>query len=291
MIEASEKAELRNTLRDVRASQKTIGFVPTMGFLHEGHLSLVKNSVEKCDFTVVSIFVNPPQFGKNEDLAKYPCDYDRDKELLENVKADLIFNPAKESLYPDGFSTWVIEDEVSKHLCGKSRPTHFKGVLTIVAKLFNIVLPDFAFFGQKDYQQLLLIKKMVKELDFPIKIISCPIVRESDGLAMSSRNIYLGEKERNDALVLSKILFGIDKAFKDGESDVSVLITLKDKILADSNSKNVKLEYFEILNPENLKPLVKIENSALVAIAGKCGTTRLIDNIILNRSLKKGNKL
>ncbi|MCD6216683.1 pantoate--beta-alanine ligase [bacterium] len=281
MIEAFEKEELRNVLWDIRASQKTIGFVPTMGFLHDGHLSLVKNSVEKCDFTVVSIFVNPAQFGPNEDLDNYPRDYEQDKKLLENAKTDLIFYPEKESLYPDGFSTWVVEDKLSKVLCGKSRPTHFKGVLTIVAKLFNIVQPDFAFFGQKDYQQLLLIKKMVKELDFPIEIISCPIVRESDGLAMSSRNKYLSDKERSDSLVLPRIIFEIEKAFQDGESNTKNLISLKDKIISDSNSKNVKLEYFEILNSDNLEPLDKIEKSALVAIAGKCGSTRLIDNIIL----------
>ncbi len=281
MIEAFEKEKLRSVLQDIRASQKTIGFVPTMGFLHDGHLSLVKNSVEKCDFTVVSIFVNPTQFGPNEDLDNYPCDYDKDKELIENAKADLIFYPEKESLYPDGFSTWIIEDEVSKLLCGKSRPTHFKGVLTIVAKLFNIVLPDYAFFGQKDYQQLLLINKMVRELDFQIEIISCPIVRESDGIAMSSRNKHLSDKERNDALVLSKVLFEIEKVFQDGESDTKSLTSLKDKIISDSNSKNVIIEYFEILNPDNLESLDKIENSALVAIAGKCGSTRLIDNIIL----------
>jgi len=281
LIEAFEKEELRNVLWDIRASQKTIGFVPTMGFLHDGHLSLVKNSVEKCDFTVVSIFVNPAQFGPNEDLDNYPRDYEQDKKLLENAKTDLIFYPEKESLYPDGFSTWVVEDKLSKVLCGKSRPTHFKGVLTIVAKLFNIVQPDFAFFGQKDYQQLLLIKKMVKELDFPIEIISCPIVRESDGLAMSSRNKYLSDKERSDSLVLPRIIFEIEKAFQDGESNTKNLISLKDKIISDSNSKNVKLEYFEILNSDNLEPLDKIEKSALVAIAGKCGSTRLIDNIIL----------
>jgi pantoate--beta-alanine ligase len=281
LIEAFEKEELRNVLRDVRASQRTIGFVPTMGSLHDGHLSLVKNSVEKCDFTVVSIFVNPAQFGPNEDLDNYPRDYQKDKELLENAKTDLIFYPEKETLYPDGFSTWVVEDELSKVLCGKSRPMHFKGVLTIVAKLFNIIQPDFAFFGQKDYQQLLVINKMVRDLDFPIEIISCPIVRESDDLAMSSRNKHLSDKERNDALVLSRILFEIEKAFKNGESNIESLISLKDKIISDSNSKNVKLEYFEILNSDNLEPLDKIEKSALVAIAGKCGSTRLIDNIIL----------
>lgn len=281
MIEVFEKEELRNVLIDIRASQKTIGFVPTMGSLHDGHLSLVKNSVEKCDFTVASIFVNPAQFGPSEDLDNYPRNYEQDKKLLENAKVDLIFYPENQSLYPDGFSTWIIEDKVSKVLCGKSRPTHFKGVLTIVAKLFNIVQPDCAFFGQKDYQQLLLIKKMVKDLDFPIEIIPCPIVRESDGLAMSSRNKHLSEKERNDALVLSNILSEIEKAFNDGESSTKNMVSLKDKFLADSNPNSIKLEYFEILNPYNLEALDKIENSALVAIAAKCGTTRLIDNIIL----------
>lgn len=281
MIELDCKYELHDTLRDIRMSGRTIGFVPTMGSLHDGHLSLVRNSVEKCDFTVASIFVNPTQFAKNEDLENYPGNYQNDKNLLEKENADLIFYPNEKDMYPADFSTWIIEDDISKELCGLSRPTHFKGVLTIVAKLFNMVQPDYAFFGQKDFQQSVLIKKMVSDLDFPIEIIVCPIVRESDGLAMSSRNFYLNDDERKDALLLSKILFSIEKSFQDGETDVRNFILMKDKVIDDSNPSNLTIEYLKFLNPETLKPLSKNNKSVLVAIAGKCGATRLIDNIIL----------
>ena len=288
MIELDCNYDVTDKMLDIRMSGKSIGFVPTMGCLHDGHLSLVRNSVEKCDFTVASIFVNPTQFSINEDFDNYPNTYPADKKLLESLNVDLLYTPTEDTLYSDDFSTWVIEDDISKSLCGQTRPTHFKGVLTIVAKLFNIVQPDFAFFGQKDFQQSVLIKKMVEDLNFPIDIVVCPIIRESDGLAMSSRNFYLNDDERKDALLLSKILFTIEKAFQDGETDVRKFISMKDKILEDANPSNLAIEYFEFLNPNTLKQLSKNNKSVLVAIAGKCGATRLIDNIILTDHSKSG---
>ncbi|MBU1023192.1 pantoate--beta-alanine ligase [bacterium] len=283
MIEVSEKENLRKLVRDARKSGMTIGLVPTMGCLHEGHLSLVRKSVEDCDYTVVSIFVNPAQFGPKEDLNKYPRVYEQDKLLLENLGVDCIYYPTEESMYPNEFSTWVIEDRISNVLCGKSRPGHFKGVLTIVAKLFNLVQPDFVYFGRKDFQQALLIQKMVDELDFPCKIVACPIVREEDGLAMSSRNQYLSETERAEALLLSKTLFMVEESFLKGEKKAETLIDVQKRVLNGCCSENFKLEYFEILDPETLERIETVGKSALVAIAGQVGATRLIDNVLLEK--------
>lgn len=258
-----------------------IGFVPTMGALHDGHLSLVKKSKQDGNFTVVSIFVNPTQFGPNEDLAKYPRTYEKDKELLLSCNTDAIYYPSKESLYPQDFSTWVVEDNISQKLCGKTRKGHFRGVLTIVAKLFLIVMPDIAYFGLKDYQQSVLIKKMVRELNFPIQIEVLPTVRESDGLAMSSRNTYLNADERRDAIIFYRTLQNIERHFNNGERNVKKLLEIGRQYFTE-NSGIAELEYLEILDAENLSNIEDIRERAVVAIGGKVGSTRLIDNIILS---------
>lgn len=281
MIEVSEKEKLRKIIDGARKSGMTIGLVPTMGCLHDGHLSLVRKSVEDCDYTVASIFVNPTQFAPNEDLDNYPRVYEQDKQLLDDLSVDCVYYPTEESMYPNGFSTWVIEEIISKKLCGRSRPVHFKGVLTIVAKLFNLVQPDLAYFGQKDFQQVVLIRKMVAELEFPCKIVVCPIVRDEDGLAMSSRNRFLSKTERAEALLLSKALFIVKKSFLKGEKSAKALMDIQRGVLNGSGSKNLKLEYFEILDPVTLERIENVEKSAIVAIAGQIGTTRLIDNVLL----------
>ena len=277
-MEVTETIEsVRALVRTARDEGKKIGFVPTMGALHIGHISLIEVAVADCDFVVVSIFVNPAQFGENEDLDNYPRDYQRDKSLLEEKGTDLIFYPNHETMYPEQFSTWIIEDHCSKSLCGKTRSRHFRGVLTIVAKLFNLVQPNNAYFGQKDYQQAVLIKKMVSELNFPLEIVICPIARESDGLAMSSRNNYLGEDERTDALVLSKTLNHISHLFTDGENAVEKLVSEGKKYFTDNCGK-ASLEYLEILDGETLSEINSVKHRSAALIAGNSGATRLIDN-------------
>lgn len=281
MLEITEIADLQDILSNVYSSGMSIGFVPTMGYLHQGHMSLVERSVSECDFTVVSIFINPTQFAPTEDSEKYPRDYDKDKELLQNAGTDLVFYPSNETMYPETFSTWVIEDKISKILCGKSRPTHFRGVLTIVAKLFNLVLPDIAYFGQKDYQQVVLIFKMVNDLNIPVDIGICPIVREPDGLAMSSRNSYLKEDERSDALVFSKTLNRVNQLFSDGIKSVESLVEEGKKYFTE-NCGAASLEYLEIRDAVNLDEIQTVDWKAVVLIAGHSGPTRLIDNLILS---------
>jgi pantoate--beta-alanine ligase len=280
LLEITEIFYLQDSLRDVHQSGMKIGFVPTMGYLHKGHISLVEKSVSECDYTVVSIFVNPAQFAPTEDLEKYPRDYDKDKELLQNAGTDLIFYPSNRIMYPDTFSTWVIEDKISKILCGKTRPIHFMGVLTIVAKLFNLVRPDSAYFGQKDYQQAILITKMVSDLNIPVKIETCPIVREPDGLAMSSRNSYLKEEERSDALVLSKTLNCVFRLFSEGMTSVSKLVEEGKKYFSE-NCGSASLEYLEIRDAVSLDEIQEVDRKSVVLIAGHSGQTRLIDNLIL----------
>ncbi len=259
--------------------EKTIGFVPTMGYLHEGHLSLVRRSMQENDVTVVSIFVNPTQFGPNEDYASYPRDLKRDLSMLEREGVDYVFVPTVEEMYPDGYSTFVIEENLSKHLCGKSRPSHFKGVCTVVMKLFNIVKPHRAYFGQKDAQQFRVIRKMVQDLNMDVEVIECPIVREKDGLAMSSRNVYLSAEERTHAVALNKALKIAENLYKAGERNSS---RIKEKMLEYLSSfDKVKIDYVEIVDEQTLEPVDKIDKKVIVALAAWVGKARLIDNTIL----------
>ncbi|MCU1285192.1 MAG: Pantothenate synthetase [Acidobacteriales bacterium] len=272
-------SEVRSACAAARASGKRVGFVPTMGALHEGHLSLVRTARSESDFIVASIFVNPTQFGPNEDLAKYPRPFERDRELLEIEKVDLLFAPTVEEMYPPGATTFVHVEGMSEKLCGKSRPGHFRGVTTIVSKLFNIVDPDRAYFGQKDAAQAGIIKKMVRDLAYRTQVVVCPIVREPDGLAMSSRNVYLNAEEWKQALALSRALQGVRSAFDNGERGPSILRSAAETVFA--GIPQVKLEYVEIVNPDTLDPVCDLSEGALVAVAAKIGGTRLIDNIVL----------
>jgi len=269
--------ELNKIISEQKEKGKLIGFVPTMGFLHQGHLSLMKASKVKTDFTVVSIFVNPTQFGPKEDLATYPRDLIRDQALCESVGVDLIFAPEVSEMYPGGYSTYVdCEGNITKQLCGASRPSHFKGVTSVVAKLFNIVQPNFAFFGQKDAQQVAIIEKMVRELNFPVEIIPCSIIREEDGLAMSSRNTYLNVTERSEALVLHKALLEAKVSIEEGETNSEVLKRRMTDIITSSQS--AVIDYVQIVDTKSLESIETIENEFLIALAVKFGNTRLIDN-------------
>lgn len=264
----------------LKKRQKTIGFVPTMGFLHEGHLSLIKRARKDTDCVIVSIFVNPIQFGPKEDFKRYPRDFNRDLKLCESSGADIVFLPVPKAMYPDGFSTYVNVGNITDSLCGSSRPGHFKGVATVVAKLFNIVKPDIAYFGQKDAQQAIVIERMVEDLNMRIKVKVMPIVREKDGLAMSSRNIYLGASERKEALSLYKSLRLAKTLYGKGERDAAEIIRkMRSVILKD---KRAKIDYVSIVDLKRLKAMDRISQKALVAIAVKIGRTRLIDNVILN---------
>jgi pantoate--beta-alanine ligase len=262
-----------------RLAGKTLGFVPTMGALHEGHLSLVRASKSRCDVTAVSIFVNPLQFGPSEDLAKYPRAVDRDAGLLEELGVDLLFIPGVEEMYSSGAKTYVLVDELSDKLDGASRPGHFRGVATVVAKLFEIVRPDYAFFGQKDAAQVAVLRKMASDLNMDVELVVCPIVREKDGLAMSSRNVYLTTEQRQHALVLSRSLITVQAAAEAGERDTAKLIEIGKKAIAEE--PGARLDYFAIVDPDTLDPVADISGGALVAVAAYVGPTRLIDNIVL----------
>ena len=263
-----------------RANKKRLGLVPTMGALHEGHLSLVRAAKAQCDSVAVSIFVNPTQFGPSEDLARYPRPFERDRGLLEKEGVDILFAPSAEEMYPRGEVTWVTVEGLSEKLDGRSRPGHFRGVTTVVAKLFNILEPDVAFFGQKDAAQAAVIRRMVRDLNFPVEIAVCPIVRESDGLALSSRNAYLNPDERRRALVLHRSLEQVALSFRSGEKSATRLIATAKDVFADE--PQVHLDYFEIVDPDTLDPVEQVSESTLVAVAAYVGSTRLIDNIILN---------
>jgi len=271
--------EMRAASRAARLGGLRVGLVPTMGALHEGHLSLVRAAKSQCDAVVVSIFVNPLQFGPNEDLAKYPRTFDRDCELLAQEEVEFVFAPSPEQMYPNKSVTWVEVEGLSQRLCGWSRPGHFRGVTTVVSKLFHIVEPDLAFFGQKDAAQAAIIRRMVRDLNFAVEVVVCPIVRESDGLAMSSRNIYLNPEERKSALVLYRALQQIRNSFEAGERNSARLIAVGQQVLAQE--AGIRLDYLEIANPETLEALPEITSAALVAVAGFSGNTRLIDNILL----------
>lgn len=265
--------------REIHQAGKTIGLVPTMGYFHQGHISLMKAAKKETDYVVVSIFVNPTQFSPSEDFEKYPRDLKRDMELAEQVGINIIFCPTIDEIYPPGFLTRVKVENISEILCGASRSGHFQGVTTIVSKLFNLVTPDFAYFGQKDAQQAIIIKKMVEDLNFNIKIRVLPIVREKDGLAMSSRNIYLSNIERKAALCLYKAIRKAEMMINNGEREAKALITRAEAIIKKEHLAT--LEYLTICDLKDLSPLEKIEDRALMALAIKIGKTRLIDNTIL----------
>jgi pantoate--beta-alanine ligase len=270
---------MRAACRAVRRQGKRLGFVATMGALHEGHLSLVRAGQRGCDAVVASIFVNPTQFGPTEDLAKYPRTLDRDRELLEKEGVELLFAPAVEEMYRVGGVTWVEVEGLSGKLDGASRPGHFRGVATVVAKLFHVIEPEAAYFGQKDAAQVAVIRRMVRDLNFPVEIVACPIVREADGLAMSSRNAYLSPTQRKQALGLHRSLVRVKKMWEAGEESVERLRAAGREEVSKENS--VQLDYFEIVDPDTLDPVGNAGKGTLVAVAAIVGTTRLIDNVLL----------
>ena len=300
-------AEMKAACRQVTRSGKTLGFVPTMGALHEGHLSLVRAAKSRCNVVAASIFVNPLQFGPTEDLAKYPRTLERDCALLEELGVDLVFVPTADEMYgstqvsvqpkdanPSASSgqapghqdqarnrdkTYVVVEGLSDRLDGASRPGHFRGVATVVNKLFEIVRPDCAFFGQKDAAQVAVLRKMVRDLDMDVEVVVCPIVREKDGLAMSSRNVYLSAEQRQQALVLHRSLMRVQTMADRGEQDVGKLVDIGKQVIAEEPS--ARLDYFAIVDAETLEPIVDVKSGALVAVAAYFGTTRLIDNILL----------
>jgi len=270
---------MREISKDLRAKGKSIGFVPTMGALHEGHLSLIKRAKEENDITVVSIFVNPTQFAQGEDYERYPRNVESDKEKLESTGIDYLFLPDVNSLYPEGYLTYVTVEKLSEKLCGKFRPGHFRGVATIVCKLFNIVRPVRAYFGQKDYQQSLIIKRMVQDLNFDIDIIVCPTIREPDGLAMSSRNLYLNEDERKAATVIYKALQEGERLLKDGATPVEVKLKMEKMLKNEPLVREI--QYAGVFDPLTLEEVIEKQEKYLLAIALKIGDTRLIDNLIV----------
>lgn len=279
--------EMKSLSTVCKSDGKSIGFVPTMGALHEGHLSLVRKSVEDNDITVVSIFVNPTQFGPSEDFYQYPRDLESDKEKLSYYDPDCIFVPQNAEMYPDGFSTSITIGDMGKILCGVSRPGHFNGVATVVLKLFNIVFPDRAYFGQKDYQQTVLIKKLVRDLNLPVNIIVCPVIREEDGLAMSSRNAYLSREERKAARIIYKALQHAEQLVSsEGINDDATLKSEMKKLI--KSEPLAKIEYIEIVNPRDLTALKGAIQSAVICIAVRIGHTRLIDNIMVEREQTQG---
>lgn len=270
--------EVRDQVRAWRKEGLSVGLVPTMGYLHEGHKSLIDKAVEQNDRVVVSVFVNPIQFGPGEDLATYPRDLDRDAALCENAGANLIFHPEPENMYFDDFCTYIDMDGLTKGLCGKTRPTHFRGVCTVVGKLFHIVQPDRAYFGQKDAQQLAVIRRMVRDLNFDLEIVGCPIIREEDGLAKSSRNTYLSPEERQAAVILHKGLTHGEELVRKGEKNAQVV---KQAICDVIQSEPLaKIDYVEIVDFDNMEEIETLERPFLAAVAVYIGKTRLIDNFI-----------
>lgn len=270
--------EIREQVKQWKIEGKSVGFVPTMGYLHEGHQSLIERAHKENDKVVVSIFVNPTQFGASEDLESYPRDLERDSKLCEEAGADLIFHPEVTQMYAADACTYVDMDGLTKTLCGKSRPIHFKGVCIVVSKLFNIVTPDRAYFGQKDAQQLAVINRMVRDLNFGIEIVGCPIIREEDGLAKSSRNTYLSMEERKSAVVLSQGLAKGKEAIVEGEKSADQVKDIIREVI--EIEPLAKVEYVEVVNFDNIEPIDTIKGNILVAVAVYIGKTRLIDNFI-----------
>ncbi len=271
---------VRKLVRQARSKGKSVGLVPTMGALHRGHISLIEKAAKDADFVVVSIFVNPTQFGPKEDFKKYPRPVQDDLNACRKAGADLVFAPSAKQMYPRQNLAWVSVEKLSEPLCGRFRPGHFRGVATVCTKLFNIVQPDLAFFGQKDAQQTLLVKQMVADLNMPLKIVVCPTVREKTGLAMSSRNHYLTPQEKIDAACLYKSLRKAEQMVSAGIIDANRIIAQMRKIITAAAS--AKIEYIEIVDAETLCPIKKIDRPALVALAVHIGRTRLIDNIIID---------
>jgi pantoate--beta-alanine ligase len=276
MLIARTIIQARRQIHNVKAKGKTIGFVPTMGALHQGHISLVKKAKKDCDFTVVSIFVNPKQFGPEEDYAKYPKTFQKDKELLKKENVDLVFYPPLNQIYPQNFSTYIEEIYLSQALCGGSRPGHFKGVCTVVAKLFNIIQPDIAYFGAKDYQQAKVIERMSLDLNFPLKIKICHTIREKDGLALSSRNSYLDSEQRKNATCLYSALTLAQMLIKNGERNAKRVLAAISKLI--SLIAGAKIDYLKIVSADTLRNIPRIEGRVLIILAVFIGTTRLIDN-------------
>ena len=286
MLILTSAAEVTALSKEAHRAGKRVGFVPTMGALHEGHLSLVRTARAQSDVVIASVFVNPRQFGPNEDFSKYPRDPEKDAAMLATEKTDYLFLPSVEEMYPPGATSWVTEEGLSEKLDGRSRPGHFRGVTTVVAKLFNIVQPDFAFFGQKDAAQVAIVNKMVSDLNFDVRIVVCPIVREADGLAMSSRNAYLNPELRKQALVLYRSLMRVQTLADRGENNASRLKVAGEQVMAEEPA--AKLDYFEIVNRDTLDPVADISGGALVAVAAYLGSTRLIDNIVLHGKTAAG---
>ncbi|MCX6374754.1 MAG: pantoate--beta-alanine ligase [Armatimonadetes bacterium] len=275
-------ADIRASVVAARLEGKTVGLVPTMGYFHEGHLSLMRQARKDNDFVVVSLFVNPTQFGPNEDLRDYPCDMDRDARMAEEAGVVLIFNPSVEEMYPEGYQTYVAVEEMTKGLCGALRPVHFRGVATVCLKLFNIVQPDRAYFGRKDYQQLKVVTRMVSDLNVPLEIVGMPIVREPDGLAMSSRNTYLSPDEREAALVLSKSLAYARELLNQGIASGPELQSKVEEFIR--REPLARIDYVQIVDPETLNCLAEIGDTAVLALAVRIGKTRLIDNCVIRKA-------
>lgn len=275
----SEFLDLKREVKLVRDSGKTIGFVATMGFLHRGHISLLEEARRQTDFVVLSIFVNPIQFGRGEDFTEYPRDLESDAAKARQAGCDLIFCPRENSMYPRGYSTFVEVEGITEGLCGASRPGHFRGVTTVVAKLFNLIEPHKAFFGQKDAQQALIIRKMVEDLNMNLEVIVCPTIREEDGVAMSSRNSYLNPRERAAAAVLYRSLCIARDTIGSGERDPQAIRDMMEKII--KREPLLLIEYIEIVNGRNLDAVTKLQGAILIALAVKVGQTRLIDNLLL----------
>lgn len=287
MRSISSAAEITAISQEARRAGKRVGLVPTMGALHEGHLSLVRAARSRSDVVVVSIFVNPTQFGPKEDFSKYPRTLEKDLGLLQAEKVDFVFSPSVQEMYPPGSSTWVTVEGLSEKLDGRSRPGHFRGVTTVVSKLFNIVQPDLAVFGQKDAAQAAIIRRMVVDLDFNVRILVCPIVREKDGLAMSSRNAYLNPEQRKQAAVLYRSLMRLQTLADQGERNASTLISAGKQVIAEE--PRVRLDYLEIVDWNTLDPVTDISKGALVAVAVYVGETRLIDNVVLQGAGEAGH--
>ena len=275
----TDPIEMQRAALAIRRNGRTIALVPTMGCLHAGHISLVRVALRRADRVIVSLFVNPAQFGPNEDFEAYPRNLERDLGLLEAEGVDLAFCPSPEHLYAPDHSTFVNESKVSQDLCGASRPGHFRGVCTIVLKLFNLVTPDRAYFGEKDFQQLLVIRRMIRDLDVPVEVRGCPIVREKDGLALSSRNVYLAPGERESALALSRSLREAKQRYEQGETRASVLVEGVKALLGRDPA--LKVDYVELRDAEDLSAIVSVDRPAVLALAVRVGKTRLIDNTVL----------
>ena len=288
MLLVKEIQEMRRIVSEWRQAGGKVGFVPTMGYFHQGHLTLMERAREENDYVVVSLFVNPTQFGPGEDFARYPRDLERDCRLAEEAGVDAMFHPAPEEIYPGGYQTYVEVTGLSQGLCGASRPGHFRGVATVVTKLFNIVTPDRAYFGEKDAQQLRVIKRMVADLNLPVEIRPVPTVREEDGLAMSSRNTYLSPEERRQATALYQSLLWAKERVAEGERDPARFREGMERIIA--GYPLVNLEYLEFRDDETLAPLAELKGKVLIAIAARVGTARLIDNITVEVETGTGER-